>query len=223
MKGVRWKSPETPAYQPPLFYTYRYGPVSVSYTEPTLLLIHSVSPIRESCSSGGSLNSGKETGWCLNSLHLTGFGDPVHTVASDSCSWLKGMEPEVVVCCRRTSASSSGASCVLRCFIIWAEVAQGLRLRVTDQAVGSSPSSIDDHMIVFSHERVPINVASSGNYVKYWSGGGKWGFSDWISDSVRVICNNTNKKEWCGYDSRDHFIIIKGFISIILISIPGTD
>lgn len=45
--------------------------------------------------------------------------EPVSTVASDSCSWLTWVEPDVIVCCCRPSASRicGYVVCYMRCFL----------------------------------------------------------------------------------------------------------
>lgn len=41
----------------------------------------------------------------FSNLQLSSFGDSVPTIASDSCSWLRGLETDVVFFCFNPSAS----------------------------------------------------------------------------------------------------------------------
>lgn len=49
-------------------------------------------------------------------LRLPGFTNSVVVLASDSCSWLKAVEPDVVLCSCSSSTWSFDVLCILRCF-----------------------------------------------------------------------------------------------------------
>lgn len=47
------------------------------------------------------------------------FGEPGPTAPSTLCSWLKQVEPDVVFCCCRSSASRFKILCIQRCFLCY--------------------------------------------------------------------------------------------------------
>lgn len=50
----------------------------------------------------------------INCLKPFSLGEPVLTVSSDFCSWLTGVEFDVVSCCSNQSVTKSDMLCILR-------------------------------------------------------------------------------------------------------------